>query len=1138
MTSYGPATAESWAVSTRSNGSVPTAGVSLPGIQLGILGIPHGFTTPEIQNWLRDLAGVALETSRTDLRPRPIPPLLHHSLTGLLFSQTELWSKTGLAMPCSAVFVSGPEGLAFGWVGEARVSIVADGRVIEPRWVLVRDESGQEACSAMLPSESAVTVTIECHMAGAGEATAAFEASWTPASPRTSAPAVSPLVPSDPLAGARDLPPLATLGAAEALSPDAVTPLVSAPRALPAELPVDQPGLASLGGAPVEEPTTVADSSAITSLDDASAAPEPVVEEPAPLAPSAVWVPSPEPIAPPVLRSPGMPTEPVGEGTVVPSPSVEDVVEAPDVVVEPVPTEDVVESVEPVVTEDVVAPVASDTVEQNPIGTTEEVVGSSSESESVAQASDDDASPAAHPVGRWLSRLMGIARRPAPQPIAATEPVVPPTDAVTPAPSLEASEPSVEPVSSRVPEVAPSPSTPDVVDTSAPVSTYDAILSEPTPPPVVAENVAPLPDAMQESLDLTTPTVVPPARSGRLVPVGLAEILGARRAANRTASTPATEPSPEGATEPAAAEVAGAVPSDAVHPVLQVTPPVDRLDHPVTIEHEPVGAHDTFGIAPFTPREPAPTVSAPVVRPEPEVASVPTVEESIPEPESVSEPEPTVEAVVADSPTAEESSVEAAVVSEPEPMVVESSVEPEVAREPETIEPVVSASVTEPVAIEESSASAQATVVEPAATPAPEPEPVVAPPVRTRPVLRTDEDDEPPARTRPRVASWPVPGEDPDLPETPLWRRPWMIAVFVLALFGVGWFVGHSQAPGDEVDATPVSRALRALGLGGARFQVRVDSDPPGAWIAVDGRDLARRTPATVELPPGSHKLSLSLPELGAHEVTVTGKRGERLTLDESLHGSLDVLAVDASIPVRVSLDGQAQGFLPVHVAKLPPGLHTLQFSGPNMQPWAQTVSVPIRRLKTLVAQPMMTSATGVLEVQAMMNDDAGASPLKGVSIYVDGEPRGTTPLKLDLPRGPHSLRAVWRGETAPVQVIDLPGGNRRFATFQFGLDSDLPILRLMGRYATLPAGKVTTITAALDGLEVRDLREAFLHVRGPEGLWRRIPMTVTAGAGGVMLATVFPAELLDPKTRTVWYLSAATRQGDEFHTEMQRSGR
>ncbi|MFM8559125.1 MAG: PEGA domain-containing protein, partial [bacterium] len=1059
MTSNGPATAESWAVSTRSNGSVPTAGVSLPGIQLGILGIPHGFTTPEIQSWLRDLAGVALETSRTDLRPRPIPPLLHHSLTGLLFSQTELWSRTGLAMPCSAVFVSGPEGLAFGWVGDARVSIVADDRVLEPRWVIVRDESGQQACSAMLPVDAAITVTIECHMAGAGEPTAAFEASWTPASPRRSAPAPDPLVPSDPLAGARDLPPLDTLGAAEALSPDAVTPLVSAPRALPAELPVDQPGLASLGGAPVEEPTTVADSSAIRSLDDSSAAPEPAIDSPAPQAPSAVWGPSTEPIPPPELRSPRMPTAPVVDGTVAPSPSVEDVVEAIDVVVEPGPTEAVVGSVEPVATEDVVAPVASATVEQRPIGATEEVVGSSSESESAARTSDDEAAPAAHPVGRWLSRLMGIARRPAPQPIAATEPVVPPADAVTPAPSLEASEPSVEPVSSRVPEVAPTPSTPHVVDSTAPVSTYDAILSEPTPPPVVAENVAPLSDALQESLDLTTPAVASPVRSGRLVPVGIAEILGARRAGARPASAPASESALASESTPATAPTDASVStaasrthaSEAAHPVLQVTPPTDRLDHPVTIEHEPVGAHDTFGIAPFTPREPAPSVPAPIVRPEPEVASVPTVEESVAEPDSVSEPDPTAEA----------SSVKAAVVIEPETMVVESSVEPEVVSEPETIEPVVSASVTEPVAIEESSASAQATVVDSAATPAPEPEPVVAPPARTRPVLRTVEDDEPPVRTRPRVASWPVPGEDPDLPETPLWRRPGMIAGCVLALVGVGWFVGHSQAPGDEVDATPVSRALRAIGLGGARFQVRVDSDPPGAWIAVDGRDLARRTPATVELAPGPHRLSLSLPELGAHEVTVTGKRGERLTLDESLHGSLDVLAVDASIPVRVSLDGQAQGFLPVHVAKLPPGLHTLQFSGPNMQPWAQTVSVPIRRLKTLVAQPMMTSATGVLEVQAMMNDDTGASPMKGVSVYVDGELRRTTPLKLDLPRGPHSLRAVWRGETAPVQVIDLPGGNRPFATFQFGLDSDLPSLRLMGRYATLPAN-VLPLTESL----------------------------------------------------------------------------
>ena len=103
VTKISPAAADQWAVSTRTNGEVLTAGVALPGVELSLLGIPLGFTPVEIQSWLRDLAGVAIETSRSDQRARPIPQLLHHVLTGLLFSQTELWSHTGQSLPCATV---------------------------------------------------------------------------------------------------------------------------------------------------------------------------------------------------------------------------------------------------------------------------------------------------------------------------------------------------------------------------------------------------------------------------------------------------------------------------------------------------------------------------------------------------------------------------------------------------------------------------------------------------------------------------------------------------------------------------------------------------------------------------------------------------------------------------------------------------------------------------------------------------------------------------------------------------------------------------------------------------------------------------------------------------------------------------
>jgi hypothetical protein len=65
--------------------------------------------------------------------------------------------------------------------------------------------------------------------------------------------------------------------------------------------------------------------------------------------------------------------------------------------------------------------------------------------------------------------------------------------------------------------------------------------------------------------------------------------------------------------------------------------------------------------------------------------------------------------------------------------------------------------------------------------------------------------------------------------------------------------------------------------------------------------------------------------------------------------------------------------------------------------------------------------------------------PLEGATVWVDGERRGYTPLVLELPRGPHSARVEYRGESAPVEVIDLPGGNQRFATFELGSTSTRP---------------------------------------------------------------------------------------------------
>src|SRR5207244_5892300 len=113
----------------------------------------------------------------------------------------------------------------------------------------------------------------------------------------------------------------------------------------------------------------------------------------------------------------------------------------------------------------------------------------------------------------------------------------------------------------------------------------------------------------------------------------------------------------------------------------------------------------------------------------------------------------------------------------------------------------------------------------------------------------------------------------------------------------------------------------------------------------------------------------------------------------------------------------------------------------------------------------------------------------KGAVVWVDRLRRGNTPLKLELPRGPHSVRVVYREEEAPVQVIDLPGGNQRFADFLFGTGIDRPRFNQFSPTGPLTSDHPEVVSVELDEMRESDVSEMWLHVRTREGIWRRYPM-------------------------------------------------
>lgn len=372
------------------------------------------------------------------------------------------------------------------------------------------------------------------------------------------------------------------------------------------------------------------------------------------------------------------------------------------------------------------------------------------------------------------------------------------------------------------------------------------------------------------------------------------------------------------------------------------------------------------------------------------------------------------------------------------------------------------------------------------------------------------------------------------------WKRDprvWL-GVGLLVLFLAGLWVGaRSMAPKPAPGRTPAPiRMLRAIGFGGPRFTVKVTSVPTGARISVDGKATPQRTPADVDVAAGQRRIDLSLPDLGSATFTVKGDRGDRVPLDVNLTGSLQVVSTDVTTPIDVTVDGEPRGFAPIRMTGVNPGAHDLVFAAAGQTPVSQTIRVPIRGEVEVAAKSFDMPASGVMEVRATYTDEEGTEELKGAAVWIDGERRGITPLKLDLPRGPHSVRVQSQDETAPIQVIDLPGGNARYATFAFGVDDTPPRIVIQSPNGPIPRDAPTTVSVSLQGIPAGDVHEMWLHVRTPEGLWRRYAMTMLKGPAGMAGVVVFPTAMLDPKGLAPFYVSALTNTGEEYFTEIQNS--
>jgi outer membrane receptor protein involved in Fe transport len=216
----------------------------------------------------------------------------------------------------------------------------------------------------------------------------------------------------------------------------------------------------------------------------------------------------------------------------------------------------------------------------------------------------------------------------------------------------------------------------------------------------------------------------------------------------------------------------------------------------------------------------------------------------------------------------------------------------------------------------------------------------------------------------------------------------------------------YSSALSAESDPEARARIERALEqLGGKVAVLEIVTDPPGATIYIDRKDLGPRgeSPRRLGLTPGSYKLIVEKPGYLPAERTLASVGAGRLEKVElrliARVGSLRIEGPAAGATVHVDEETAPSACRVPCTFQTLPGRHLLYLKKPGTR--TRPIPVTLREGRTLVIRPELEPITGSLVVST---DEPGAL------IEVDGQPMGFSPAIVAVPVGTHQVRLSLEG--------------------------------------------------------------------------------------------------------------------------------
>jgi outer membrane receptor for ferrienterochelin and colicin len=195
---------------------------------------------------------------------------------------------------------------------------------------------------------------------------------------------------------------------------------------------------------------------------------------------------------------------------------------------------------------------------------------------------------------------------------------------------------------------------------------------------------------------------------------------------------------------------------------------------------------------------------------------------------------------------------------------------------------------------------------------------------------------------------------------------------------------------------------------------LKVETDPPGATVYLDRKDLGPRgnAPRTLGLPEGRHKIIVEKPGYEpAESQTIELKIGKEAKVELKLKQILGTAKLEGQPGAQVKVNdeqGPVACTLPCSLP-LPPGRHTFFVVKEGYQTGEITADIPPN-----VVTPVRTrlaSQTGALIV---------SSDVRDALISVDDQPLGFTPAVLNVPVGKHTVKITQQGYRPFVQAVEI----------------------------------------------------------------------------------------------------------------------